>query len=267
MAMQVADFVEIEGKQVYYEMAGEGPTVVLIHAGFLDHRMWDDQWDVLRRHYRVLRYDMRGYGKSDSLNAPTARRAELAALLQQVGVDRAYFVGCSMGGTTALDFALEHPDQVLGLVIVNGDPSGFEMQGAMPPEVTEMIDAIQQRDLPRISELQMRLWIDGPYRQPHEVNGTVRQRAAAMNQVPVRNFTFVVADMNPADPLQPPATERLHEIHVPTLCIVGALDNPEINRAADVIVAGIAGARKEVIKGAAHIPNMEQPDVFNRILF
>src|SRR5688572_14601385 len=128
MQTQIGDFVQIDGKQLYYEVAGEGKTgratVVLIHAGFLDHGMWDEQWEALRRDYRVIRYDMRGYGKSDALEGPTNRRAELYALLIHLGVDAAYLVGCSLGGTTALDFALEHPAMVKGLVVVNGTPSG-----------------------------------------------------------------------------------------------------------------------------------------------
>ena len=262
----ISDYVAIDGKRLYYEVAGQGPTVVLAHAGFLDSGMWDDQWAALRAHYRVIRYDMRGYGKSDVLDGPTTRRAELDQLLAHLEVDAAYLVGCSMGGEIMLDYTLEHPDKVLGLVLVNSTPSGFEMQGAPPAEIMQMIEAIQARDVARISELQLRVWIDGPNRQPSEVDAAVRQRAAVMNQTPVQNFTWVVADMQPANPLQPPAVQQLDKVHVPTLVMVGALDNSEIMRAADVLVDGIAGARKVVIAGAAHIPSMEQPAAFNRTL-
>jgi pimeloyl-ACP methyl ester carboxylesterase len=268
--MQIQNFVEVEGKQLYYEVAGDGKTsrgtVVLIHAGFLDHGMWDDQWEALRHNYRVIRYDMRGYGKSDALEGPTNRRAELHALLTHLGVETAILVGCSLGGTTALDYALTYPAMVNGLVIVNGTPSGFEMQGEPPANVLALIAAVQQRDVPRISELQLRLWIDGPTRQADGVDSGVRRRAAAMNQVPVQNFTWVVADMQPADPLQPTAAEQLGNIKVPTLIMVGALDDPEIKRAAAVMVVGIEGAQQVVIEDAAHIPSMEQPATFNRAL-
>jgi pimeloyl-ACP methyl ester carboxylesterase len=209
---------------------------------------------------------MRGYGKSDPLQAPTSRRAELYALLKHLQIEAAYLVGCSLGVTAVLDLTLEHPQMTRGLVMVNGVPSGFEMQGPPPANVTAMIEAMQKRDLPRISELQLRLWIDGPFRQPNEVDPVVRQRAAQMNQAPVRHFTAVVADMPPADPLTPPAIERLQDVHVPTLVIAGALDDPQIQRAADTLATGIKGARKVVIPGAAHIPSMEKPAEFNRIL-
>jgi pimeloyl-ACP methyl ester carboxylesterase len=266
IADSTADFVEIEGKRLYYEMAGAGATIVLAHAGFLDHGMWDDQWHLLSQHYRVIRYDMRGYGKSDALAGPTTRRAELYALLTQLGIDAAYLVGCSLGGEMMLDFTLEYPGMVKGLVLVNSTPSGFEMQGEPPADVLALIEAIQQRDVERITELQLRLWIDGPFRQPNEVDVRVRQRAAQMNQIPVRNFTWVVADMQPANPLNPPAVQQLHNIQVPTLVVVGALDNPEIKRAAGVMVAGIPGAQKVVVEHAAHVPSMEQPASFNRVV-
>jgi pimeloyl-ACP methyl ester carboxylesterase len=260
------NFVEIEGKKLYYEVAGDGPTVVFGHAGFLDSGMWDDQWQPFAAHYRVVRYDMRGYGKSDALEGPTSRRDELYALLKHLGVDAAYLVGCSMGGEVMIDFAIEHPQMVLGLVVVNSTASGFEMQGEPPAEVLELIEASQKGDLARISELQLRLWIDGPFRQPHEVNATVRQRAAKMNQVAVQNMTWVVADMQPANPLQPPAAQQLHNLHAPALLVTGALDNPEIQRAAEVMAAGIAGAQRATVEGAAHIPSMEKPTEFNRIV-
>jgi pimeloyl-ACP methyl ester carboxylesterase len=266
MQTPISAYMEIEGKQLYYEVAGEGEPLVLAHAAFLDSGMWDGQWQEFSQHYRVVRYDMRGFGKSDPLQAPTSRRAELDTLLNHLEIDAAYLVGCSLGGEVMLDFMLEHPQKVKGLVTVNSAPSGFEMQGSPPAEIVEMIDAIQKRDLARVSEMQMRVWIDGPYRQPHEVDPAVRQRAAQMNQMPVRNFTWVVADMQPADPLTPPAVQQLQNVHMPTLVVVGSLDSPEVLRAADVMVAGIEGAQKAVIEGAAHIPSMEKPAEFNRVV-
>lgn len=266
MQAQIADSMLLDGKKLYYEVAGEGEPLVLGHAAFLDSGMWDEQWQEFSKHYRVIRYDMRGFGKSDPLELPTARRHELYALLQHLGVESAHLVGCSLSGEVMLDLTLEHPEMVKSLVMVNSTPSGFEMQGEMPADLAALIDATQQGDLPRISEMQMRLWIDGPFRQSNEVDAAVRQRAWEMTQMPVRNFTWVVADMQPVHPLTPPAVQRLHDVRVPVLVLVGALDNPEIARAADVMVAEMPDARKAVINGAAHIPSMEKPTEFNKIV-
>lgn len=259
-------YVEIEGKQLAYEVAGEGETIIFAHAGFLDSGMWDDQWQIFSQKYQVIRYDMRGYGNSDALQGPTSRREELHALLTHLGIESAYLVGCSMGGEMMLDFTLEHPPMVKALVMVNSTPSGFELQGVPPADVLALIDATQKGDLARVSELQLRIWIDGPYRQPHQVSPEVRQRAWSMTQTPVRRMTWATADMQPANPLAPAAVQQLSNVHVPTLIVVGTLDDPEIQRAGDVLAAGIAGAQKAIIDNAAHIPSMEQPKEFNRLV-
>lgn len=264
MVRTTTGYLNMGSGKIYYEMAGEGKTLVLVHAGFVDNRMWNDQWDDFSKHFRVIRYDMQGFGKSDPAQGPVSRREELYQLLQHLGVDQAAFVGCSLGGETIIDFALEHPEMVTALIPVSTVPGGFEMQGAPPPELLEMIAAMQQGDLKRASELQIRLWIDGGFRQPEQVNPSVRQRAAEMNWLPITNRTSAIADSEPVNPLNPPAVERLHEIRVPALVIAGALDHPELLRAADVMAGAISGAHKVILPDAAHLPNMEKPEAFNR---
>jgi pimeloyl-ACP methyl ester carboxylesterase len=248
---------------LYHEMTGSGQPMVLCHAGFVDSRMWDGQWEAFSHCFRVVRFDMRDYGKSDRARGPVSRRKDLEGLLDQLEIQRAVLVGCSMGGTTVLDFALEHPERVAALILVSAVPGGFEMRGDPPADLLAMFAAIQQGDLAQVSELQLRLWVDGPLRQPEQVDPEVRQRAAEMNRIPVEHGTFML-DTQPVDPLDPPAVTRLNQIHVPTLIIAGALDNSELLRAADVMEEGITGARKVIILGAAHVPNMEKPEEFNR---
>jgi pimeloyl-ACP methyl ester carboxylesterase len=254
------------GGKLYYETAGEGETIIFVHAGFVDSRMWDAQWGVLSQYYRVVRYDMRGYGKSDPLTAPVSGRDDLHQLMRHLNIEQAALVGCSMGGEIILDFALDHPTMVSALVAVSAVPSGFQMQGAPPPSLIDMIAAVQQGDLERASELQLRIWVDGSFRQPEQVDPAVRQRAAAMNIIALRNNTWMIANSQPASPLTPPAIQRLGALAAPTLIIAGALDHPEVLRAADMMQAGIAGAHKVIIPDAAHVPNMEKPDAFNHAL-
>lgn len=254
-----------DGK-LYYETAGSGEPLVLSHAGFVDSRMWDDQWAEFAQHYRVIRFDMRGMGQSDPVRAPLSRREDLRRLLDHLNVERAALLGCSMSGEMVIDFALEHPERVAALIAVSAVPSGFEMHGEPPAELLDMIAAMQQGDLARASELQLRLWVDGPFRQPDQVDPQVRQRAAEMNWITLVNATWARADAQPLNPLDPPAAQRLGEIGVPTLILAGALDNPEILRAADVMATSIRGAKKAIIPEAAHVPNMERPAEFNRLV-
>lgn len=256
-------YINVDDGKLYYEMAGEGEPLVLVHAGFVDSRMWDAQWQAFKERFRVVRFDMLGYGHSDKATQPVSRRAHLARLLDALDIQRAHLIGCSMGGEIIIDFALEHPDRALSLIPVSAVPTGFEMQGEPPALMMEMIGALQAGDLDRAADLQIRLWVDGEQRQPEQVDPAVRQHAAMMNRIFVQNGTWAY-DMQPSDPLTPPAATRLQDLTMPALVIAGALDHPEIVRAAEVMVSGLPNARKLIMAGCAHVPNMEKPDEFNR---
>lgn len=256
--------MNLDGARIYYETAGQGDAVLFAHAGFVDSRMWDVQFEYFARCYQVIRFDMRGYGRSDPAQGPVVRRNEIYSLMRHLSIQKAALVGCSMGGANVLDFALEHPDRTQVLVLVSTAPGGFEMQGEPPPGLWEMISALQQNDLQRASELQIQIWVDGMFRKPEQVDPQVRQRAAEMNRTPVVNQTFMKVDMQPLQPLDPPAANRLNEVRIPTLVIAGALDHPEILRAADFMAHEIPSAKKLILPDSAHLPSMEQPDAFNQ---
>lgn len=256
-------YVQTGDGKLYYETTGEGQALVMLHAGFVDSGMWNAQWQALSNHFQVVRFDMLGYGKSDPARGPVNRRQHLSEVLTQLAIERAFLIGCSLGGEIIIDFALEHPERVSGLVPVSAVPSGFVMKGEPPHNLLDMIGALQQGDLARASELQIRIWVDGMFRQPEQVDTAVRHHAAEMNLLAVKNGTLAMTDMQPANPLNPPALERLDTIRVPTLVIAGALDHPEILRAADMMVNSIIGAQKIILPDCAHVPNMERPAEFN----
>lgn len=259
-------YIDFKDWKLYYEIEGKGEPLVLCHAGFVDSRMWDDQWDSFTQNYKVLRFDMRGFGKSDPVSGPVSRRQELYDLLLRLGIKHANLLGCSMGGQMVIDFTLEHPEMVSSLIIINGTPGGFEMQGEPPSQVLEMLQAIEKGDLKRVSELQIHLWVDGIYRHPQQVDPHIRKKAVEMNRIAVENETWAKADSQSLSPLNPPAVKRLSEICIPTLILVGSLDHPEILRAADLLVNKIRGAKKIILSDTAHVPNMEKPAEFNRII-
>src|SRR5258708_28279273 len=148
-------------------------------------------------------------------------------------------LGCSFGGTIMVDFVVEPPEMVSALITASFAPSGFQVQGDPPPLVLEMVTASQRGETARVSELQLRLWVDGPYRQPQQVNPLVRERAAEMNRIPVGLNTWLVADSHPLDPLDPPAIGRLSTIHTPALIMAGGADRPEVVTAAGCITYSI----------------------------
>jgi pimeloyl-ACP methyl ester carboxylesterase len=261
-------YVDVGDGKVYYEIAGQTTSgkdpLVFLHAVPFDSRMWKAQWDDFRQRYKVIRYDLLGFGMSDPLNRPVSRRQELYRVLEETGVNRVVLVGSSLSGETILDVALERPELVSGLIVVSAVPGGFEMQGEPPKELLDMMAAFEQGDLELTSELQLRIWIDGPFRQQEQVDHLVRQRAAEMtrNTLTKGAWTFSFAP-DPA-PLDPPAAQRLDQINAPALIVAGRLDNPELLRAAGVMASQIPDAKQVIIPDAAHLLNMEKPAELNQ---
>ena len=139
--------VKVEGGELYYEMAGKGPVVVLLHAGLLDSRMWDGQFELLAKNYRVVRYDARGHGKSSVPNGKFAHYKDLNALLNGLGIKKATLVGLSLGGRTAIDFALAYPHMVETLVAVSPGVSGADFKDPIIMEhMKESQAAIKAQD-------------------------------------------------------------------------------------------------------------------------
>jgi pimeloyl-ACP methyl ester carboxylesterase len=199
---QEKGFAEVNGARLYYEIAGEGDPLLLVHAGIADRRMWDGQLAVFALRYRVIRYDMRGFGKSAMVEGPYAHHENLRALLDSFGIERAFLVGCSIGGRTIIDFALQNPGQVGALVLVASAVSGFEAESDPPEQWEELITADEAGDLERVSELEVRIWVDGPHHSPDRVELGVRDLVREINLIALRNEAAGLGD---EVPLKPPA--------------------------------------------------------------
>src|SRR5262249_35833275 len=120
----------VNGTRLYYEIAGEGEPVVLLEGGQLDRRMWDDQFAAFSRKYRVIRFDVRGFGSSAARSGPYHSHEDLFALLEYLHIPSAHLVGLSLGGRIAIDLALTHPEKVLTLVLAGPGLSGFPWSDA-----------------------------------------------------------------------------------------------------------------------------------------
>ncbi len=246
---------------LYYEIAGEGHPLVLIHGGLVNSGMWDDQFEVFAAQYRTVRYDVRGFGKSNSPTAYYSNHGDLRDLLEHLGIEKAYVLGLSLGGAIAIDFTLTYPNHVAALLPVAAGLGGYHATSNRA--LRDEIDAAYERgDKERAVELSLQVWTDGPSRTPDQVDPTVRERIRVMTA-----HTFDLPDVEQwLQRLEPPAIDRLAEIHVPTLFVVGDQDVEDILKIGDLIVANVRGARRAVIPGAAHHLNMEQPVEFNRVV-
>ncbi|HCI80407.1 MAG TPA: alpha/beta hydrolase [Ktedonobacter sp.] len=265
-------FADVNGTTLYYEVAGSGHPFVLAHGHLLDRRSWDDQFEVFAQHYRVVRYDQRGFGDSGLITKGEtySDRQDLYELMKFLGIERAYLMGVSGGGTLAIDFTLEHPEMVDALIPVTAGVSGFrpsEEMMAQNPEIvrlfTSLNEAFEQHDIPRAVEISLEIWTDGPSRLPNQASPDVRERVRAMTTRNWERPDDEAQAETPPVPLEPPAIGRLSEITVPTLVILGALDAPN---PLEQLAADIPGAKKVVMAETAHHPFMEKPAEFNQIV-
>jgi pimeloyl-ACP methyl ester carboxylesterase len=262
--------LDVENGTLYYEVAGDehAHPLLLVHAGIADHTMWDDQFEAYSQRYRVIRYDTRGFGKSFvEEGASYSSRQDIRDLFDHLGVRSAYLIGVSIGGQIATDFTLEHPAMVDALVPVGAGLSGWDPSaGDATVEEKRLFERDQKlaeaQDWEGMADNDVQLWVDGPGQPAGRAPEQVRAKVRAM----CLNNYLTHPTKGKWRPLQPPAAGRLHEIGVPTLVIAGELDVSGVHIIADALAKGIPNARKVVMPGTAHVPNMEKLDEFNRLV-
>jgi pimeloyl-ACP methyl ester carboxylesterase len=253
-------FAEVNGTRLYYETAGAGPALVLVHGFSLDARIWDDQFAVFAKRYQVVRYDLRGFGKSA---LPTGERymdaADLKAVFDHLGIERATLVGLSKGGGIAIDFAVTRPEAVRALVLVDSTLGGFRWSKEWEASYAPVTAQGQAGDIAGAKQL----WLAHPFFQPAMANPAVAPRLA---QIVMDYSGWHWQNADPGRGARPPAVERLGEVRAPTLVVVGERDLPDLHRTAEAIERGIPNARKVVLPGVGHLPNMESPRQFNEVV-
>jgi pimeloyl-ACP methyl ester carboxylesterase len=200
---------DINGAKLSYEVSGEGDPLLLLHAGVADSRMWDEQFSPLAQHFQVIRFDLRGFGRSNMPPGSFAYHEDVNGLLNFLQLDKVALIGLSFGSQIALDFTLAHPEKVTALVL--GAPS---VSGHSPAEEVEQFFAAEEAalargDLATATELNLRMWVDGPQRAPAQVKPAVRERVREMQY---HAFTIPMPDDVEMESLLPPAIGRLAEV-------------------------------------------------------
>jgi pimeloyl-ACP methyl ester carboxylesterase len=256
--------IQIGSAQIAGEMSGKGQTLIFLHAGVADRRMWRPQMAELRQSYQTVAYDCRGFGATTTAVEPFSNVADLHHILERLKIQTTALVGCSQGGRTAIDFALTYPERVDALVLIAPAVSGAPRPDSYPPEAAALIDELDQADeagdLARVNEIEANLWLDGPTSPPGRVGGDVRDLFLAMNGIAL-SVPQLELEIEPV-----PAYNRLVELALPVLVIWGDLDFPHLQERCRTLVARIPGAQGVEIHGAAHLPNLEQPEVINQLL-
>ncbi|WP_166671249.1 alpha/beta fold hydrolase [Cryobacterium psychrophilum] len=257
----------VPGASLYYETAGHisAPALLLLHAGIAHLRMWDLQVAALAAHHYVIRFDARGFGRTEAEDKPFSNRADALALLDHLGVDRATLVGCDRGGTIALDLAVAHPERVAGLVTIGAGPSGFpevELSEAEDTIFDSLDAAFNAKDPEGISRLEVLLWAVGPLRRENDLDPSFLQSAYAMNLDNAAHF-----DEHPfPQPLDPPAADRVVEIMVPALVTVGEFDLTPALAEYEYLLEVMPQASGCTFRDAAHLPSVEHPKEFQSVL-
>jgi len=252
---------EVAGTRLYYEVAGAGETVVLIHAFMLDTRTWDDQFESYSRRYRVIRYDARGFGRSDVPRTGEAysHAGDLAALLDRLDTRTAHVVGTSMGGRFALDFAVTHPDRLRSMTLIDPVVGGWPWSREWLVSYAPILGAARRGDIPAAKEA----WLAHALFAPLREKPAVAERMRRM----VEDYSgWHLVNPDPARAPQPPTVSQLSKVRTPTLVLVGERDLPEFQMIAAHVERGVPGARREVIAGAGHLASMEAPQRANEVL-
>lgn len=258
-------FVTVPGGRLYYEVAGRGHPLLLIHGGLGSLRMWDGVVDPLAVRYRVIRYDTRGFGQSETEAVGFSNRADAAAILEHLDAATCHLVGQSRGGIIALDVTLERPTLVDSLVLVAGGASGLEAtlpEGSETPPWDDMERLWEAKRWDELAEMETRVWVDGWGQPPTRVDPALRRLVHGWI---LDNYRATREEGQP-QPLDPPAAGRLGAVRVPTLVMIGAADEPESVANGRHIAATIAGARLVEFPATAHMIQMEEPERFAAVL-
>jgi len=259
-------FAKTGRAKIYFESAGEGQPLIFIHAGVADNRQWNNEFDYFANQYRVIRYDMRGYGKSEPVQGEYTNLDDLTGLLNHLNVNEPVtLMGCSMGGGLAMDFTLTYPARVIKLIMVDSGPNGLDLDVEGPSDKFEKASkAFDDGDFDLTAEIETQIWFDGINRNPEQVNQVMRKLLFEMNLIALNNEAKDLGKRLPNTEIK--AFEYLQEIKIPVLIIVGDNDIPYMHAAADFMIERLPSARKIVIQDAAHLPNMDQPIEFRKIV-
>jgi 3-oxoadipate enol-lactonase len=253
--------ITANGISVNYTLDGPAgaPVVMLSHSLATDLSMWDPQMKALTAHYRVLRYDTRGHGGTDApAEAYTLDQLghDARTLLQALGIAKVHWVGLSMGGMIGQTLALKSPELFLSLSLCD---TSSRIPAEAKPLWADRIKTAQSQGMEPLVEGTISRWFTAPFREQHkDVVDPVR---TMIRRTPPQGYAGCCAAISALD-----LTDRLPAIKLPTLIVVGEEDQGTPVAASQAIQAKIAGSQLEILKSAAHLANMEQPEAFTKAL-
>lgn len=244
--------MDLENARIRYHLEGEGPDVVFLHGFSLDMRSWDPQIEALTKRFRVLRYDLRGFGQSSLPSGAYDHCKDLAALIERFGLVRPVLVGLSLGANIALRFALEKPDMICGCLLASSGLPGHEWREERPPDAARAYAAHHGIEAGKV------FWLGHPLFE----SLSDHPAAAAATRSMVEDYSgwhWSHEDLQQAIPV----IDRLEAISVPVRIVSGARDVAGYREIAAVLADRIPGSTLAIAPRAGHMINLEAPDWFN----
>jgi 3-oxoadipate enol-lactonase len=257
--MRQGSFAVSQG-ELFFEWAGEGEPVVFLHGFGLDSRMWSPQFEALQPSFRVLRYDLRGFGRSSAPNGEYAHEDDLRSLLTHLGVQSVHVVGLSMGSRMSLRFASAHPAMVRSLVLADSAVDGYPWSENWLSRWKAICGSAATEGVKEAN----RQWLAHPLFEGAR-NQPICAEALARMVGEYSGWHWQHKD--PARSPEPGFLNRLGDIRCPSLVVTGSLDLPDFQAIGEILSSRLPAARRMTIEGAGHMVNLEAPDRFNRALF
>ena len=253
--------IDLDGAPLSYDVRGDGPPVVLVHAGVADRRMWDQQVDDLAEDFTVVAYDLRGFGSSPNPPGDYAHHEQLLALMDHLELDIAALVGCSLGAYVALSAAVAAPARVSRLGLLSPVVDTVEPDETVRRFWETEAAALERGDLDEAARLNVDTWLVGRSRDAGEVDDDLRELVFEMQRA-----AFATDDEGDERELEPGPGEQLETITQPVLIVLGEHDVPWVESCAHHLVEQLTDAQLEIVDDAAHLPSLEQPERVTALL-
>lgn len=258
----IEDYLSINNTRLFYSINGEGEPLVFVHSGFTDHRVWEYQLAAFSSKYKVISFDLRGYGKSDLPLGPFSHMEDLKSLLDVLQLSKVNLIGSSLGGAVAIEYTLQYPEMVKSLVLVGSGLKGYSYPPEYVTEIMELSGIVQAQGIEAgINHIITSPWWDYFFPSPNRPEARAKVVQLVKDSVSVFRWN-PMWDVE----LNPSACERIEEIKIPVLIIIGDRDNHFVMQIGDYIHGKIENSKKVLMKDCCHLPYAEKPQEFNRLV-
>lgn len=255
-------YFKTKGASIYYETKGTGSSLLFLHAGIADCRMWEREFYAMAEHFQVIRFDLPGFGFSEFTGGSFSYTGIISGLLDHLNIDKVHVLAASYGGKIAIDFVLTNQKRCLSLALLSPAISGWEGSQYLQEYGEEEGRLLEAGEFAAVSELNYNMWILRE-RHPDLIVSGIKELVTDMQMK-------ALTKQEPAEPceeiVEEDSIERICEIEIQVLVMVGDQDVQDFQGIADMICHKVLTSSKIVIPNAAHLANLEAPVLFEQTI-